>query len=58
VIVGLVLQLMDVGLFGENPIPKITAYNQIFFWGGIGIWAIGQMRKGPGKGQSSARSLD
>lgn len=47
VIIGVILQLMEAGLFGENPIPKITEYNQILFWAGIAIWAIGYVGKEP-----------
>lgn len=45
VLIGFVFQLMESGLFGEDPIPGITKYHQIIFWGGIAVWAVGQMRK-------------
>tara|TARA_R110000764_G_scaffold143789_1_gene231658 strand:- start:115 stop:312 length:198 start_codon:yes stop_codon:yes gene_type:complete len=45
VIIGLIFQFIEMGLFGENPIPRITKYHQILFWGGIAIWAIGYMKK-------------
>lgn len=45
VLIGFVLLLMESGVFGEDPIPEITKYHQIPFWGGIAVWAIGQMKK-------------
>lgn len=45
VLIGFLFQLMEGGVFGEDPIPGITKYHQIIFWGGIAFWAIGQMKK-------------
>lgn len=43
--IGFVLLLIESGVFVEDPIPEITKYHQILFWGGIAVWAVGQMRK-------------
>jgi len=45
VLIGFLFQLMESRVFGEDPIPEITKYHQIIFWGGIAVWAVGQMRK-------------
>lgn len=49
VLIGFVFQLMEGGLFGEDPIPEITKYHQIIFWGGIAVWAVGQIMKDKAK---------
>ncbi len=45
VVIGLIFQFMDGGVFGENPIPNITKYHKFLFWGGIAIWALGYARQ-------------
>lgn len=53
VFIGLIFQFLEAGVFGENPIPNITQYHQILFWGGIAIWAIGYARKRTGQKKAS-----
>lgn len=43
VTIGLIFQFMEMGIFGADPIPKITQYHQLFFWCGILVWALGYM---------------
>lgn len=58
VIIGVILQFMDGGLFGENPIPEFTKYNQVLFWLGIGIWSFGFIKtKKESKEESKKNSL-
>jgi len=45
VTIGLIFQFMNDDLFGNDPIPEITKYHQILFWGGILIWAFGYMKR-------------
>ncbi|KKO04834.1 hypothetical protein LCGC14_0081460 [marine sediment metagenome] len=37
VVIGLIFQFMEMGVFSENQIPAITKYNQLFFWSGVSI---------------------
>lgn len=57
VVVGLVFQFMEMGFFGEDPIPYITQYNQLFFWTGILVWAIGYMNQEGVKKKDSEKEL-
>lgn len=57
VVVGLVFQFMEMGVFGEDPISYITQYNQLFFWTGILVWTIGYMNQEGVKKKDSEKEL-
>ena len=57
VIIGLIFQFMEMGVFGEDPIPDITQFNQLFFWTGILIWALGYMQQEAIKKKDSENDL-
>ncbi|WP_405412644.1 hypothetical protein [Maribacter sp. Asnod1-A12] len=57
VIIGLIFQFMEMGFFGEDPIPEITQYNQLFFWTGILIWALGYMKQETAKKKDNENDL-
>ncbi|WP_299800592.1 hypothetical protein [uncultured Maribacter sp.] len=57
VVLGLVFQFMEMGVFGEDPIPNITKFNQLFFWTGILIWALGYMKQETVKKKDSENDL-
>ncbi|TDT43841.1 hypothetical protein CLV90_2965 [Maribacter spongiicola] len=57
VVVGLVFQFMEMGVFGEDPMPKVTQFNQLFFWTGIAVWALGYMQQEAVKKKDSENDL-
>lgn len=57
VIIGLIFQVMEMGVFGKDPIPEITKYNQLFFWTGIAVWALGYMKQEDKKKKDSENDL-
>lgn len=57
VIIGLIFQFMEMRVFGEDPIPEITQYNQLFFWTGILVWALGYMKQETVKKKDSENDL-